>query len=413
MYSEIEISEKFPLYTEFNPLVPVRCITPDFDGCIHRFFDSSPLSPSGRFVGLTRLRDETKQPAPGDAADIVLVDLQSGEQRIIAETRAFGTQVGAQVQWGRNDEELYYNDMDLPLWQPFATRINPGTGEKTRLGHTVYMISPDGTTLASPCLRRTELIQSGYGAVVPTIKLPLNDHAAAEDGLYLTDTATGITRLQLSFKQLAAAFPAFRKPPYTGGSFYGFHVKWNPQGTRIMFIIHYRRLFVGNDYSMPFEIITMDRDGSNLHLAMTIQKNGHHPSWCPDGEYITQNRVMDDGQMHFVRYRYDGKNLEVLSSRSGSGHPSLHLDNRHLLTDTYVHESVAFGDNTSPLRLIDIPTDKEMTLVRIRTKPDTENGDLRVDPHPVWDKTYRYVVFNACPAGNRKVFIADLAEMLE
>ncbi|MBM4036702.1 MAG: hypothetical protein FJ291_33635 [Planctomycetes bacterium] len=46
---------RFPRYAEFGPLVDVRCATPKTGRTIHRFFDTSPFSPSGRYLGLTRL----------------------------------------------------------------------------------------------------------------------------------------------------------------------------------------------------------------------------------------------------------------------------------------------------------------------------------------------------------------------
>lgn len=104
----MQISDKFEAYTEFGPSVPVWCITPTgLTGCIHRFFDSSPISPSGRYVALTRLPDETRPPCSGEEAEVVLVDLLTGEADVVARTRGFDTQLGAQAQWGRTDEELY------------------------------------------------------------------------------------------------------------------------------------------------------------------------------------------------------------------------------------------------------------------------------------------------------------------
>jgi hypothetical protein len=48
----------FPRYDRFNPAVPVWCVTPNLDRVIHRFHLSSPFSPSGRYLGLTRLSRE-------------------------------------------------------------------------------------------------------------------------------------------------------------------------------------------------------------------------------------------------------------------------------------------------------------------------------------------------------------------
>jgi len=45
----------FPAYTDFAPRVPVYCVTPGGTGYIHRYYDSSPFSPSGRYFAVTRL----------------------------------------------------------------------------------------------------------------------------------------------------------------------------------------------------------------------------------------------------------------------------------------------------------------------------------------------------------------------
>ena len=45
----------FPQYTDYDPLVPVWCVTPNRTGCFHRFFDTSPISPSGRYLAVFQM----------------------------------------------------------------------------------------------------------------------------------------------------------------------------------------------------------------------------------------------------------------------------------------------------------------------------------------------------------------------
>jgi len=116
-----------------------------------------------------------------------------------------------------------------------------------------------------------------------------------------------------------------------------------------------------------------------------------------------------------VSARWDGADLQVMHSNlEGSGHPSLHPDGRHVLTDVYAHGPLAWEDGTTPLRLLDLETGEETRIARMRTKPDYE-GDmkvLRVDPHPAWGPDWRHAAFNACPDGTRDVFVADLGGVL-
>ena len=412
-----DLSAHFPRYTEFDPLAPVWCVTPDHGGSFHRFFDTSPISPSGRYLGLTRLRFEDHLPGPGDVAQVLVVDLATGEASVVAESRGWDTQLGAQVQWGATDEQLFFNDMDTDQWRPFGVKMNPITGERRELNGTVYMVSPDGKWAASPCLLRTALTQAGYGVIAPAEAVPLNEGAADDDGVYITDTETGRCRLLVSFSEIfETATPRLAPDEYGDGDFYGFHVKWNPQGTRLMLVLRFKP----HDGGKPrANLITMNADGSDLHVAIPASewtvKGGHHPNWRPDGEYVMMNLKIDGEMLRFVRARHDGGDYGAMSEALvGSGHPALHPDGRHIITDAYPKEPVAYGDGTVPIRLCDLATGEDLPLVRIQTVPpfSADKGELRVDPHPAWDHGFRRVAFNACPDGTRKVYIVDCSDHL-
>jgi Tol biopolymer transport system component len=279
------------------------------------------------------------------------------------------------------------------------------------------MISPDGRRAASPCLLRTGLTQYGYGVQAPLERIPLNREVADDDGIYVTDTETGVCRLLISIRAVADALGERLHPPeLQDGAFYCFHVKWNPQGTRLMLVLRYR--FRDPHRGAPAQVVTVSADGSEIHLALTAaewQKGGHHPNWCPDGEHILMNLKLDRRDLRFVRFRYDGTGLESLTDAvEGSGHPTLHPDGRHILTDEYVGGALAFEDGTVPIRWIDLEAGTEETVVRIGAEPGYAGPQrtFRVDQHPAWDRTYRYVVFNGCPDGTRRVYVADMSSLL-
>jgi hypothetical protein len=408
-----DLSRNFPAYLGFDPKVPVYCVTPQSSSVIHRFFDTSPFSPSGRYLALTRFPFEDRLPIPGDAAEILLVDLETGRQHAVAETRGWDTQLGAQVQWGSDDHSLFFNDLDVKTWTPYGVKLNPFTKEAKKLGGTIYMISPDGEWAVSPCLLRTGVTQLGYGVIIPSENIPKNHGASSEDGLYLTNTRTGKKSLLVSFQEIFdRAFPSDKKDKYKDGDFYGFHTKWNPQGTRLMFVVRWLPKSIGQPRLNS--VITMDVDGGNIHLAIPDsqwRKGGHHPNWCPDGEHVMMNLNLHGDGMRIVRAKYDGTGLCALNdSLLGSGHPSMHPDERHILTDAYCHEPLAFKDGTTPIRWLDMESGEEQHLVRIKTLPDYQGkvDELRVDPHPAWDRDFKRIAFNACPNGKRQVFVAEL-----
>ena len=104
----------FPRYTEYNPRVPVWRVTPNRRGCIHRFFDTSPISPSGRYLALFQLPSEDRQPEPGEAGNIVLVDLHTGED-IIKLLSELSKVYGATVISATHDHKML-DASDRILW---------------------------------------------------------------------------------------------------------------------------------------------------------------------------------------------------------------------------------------------------------------------------------------------------------
>lgn len=413
----IDLDAHFPRYRKFDPRVPVWCVTPGVPRSIHRFFDTSPISPSGRYLAVTRFPATDRLPRPGDTAGVVLVDLKTGEQRTVAETRGWDTQLGAQAQWGDTDRALYFNNVDTSSWQPFGVRLDPFSGGRRRLEGTVYMVAPDGRHAVSPCLLRTGATQAGYGVIVPEEHVPTNRGAPDDDGVYVTNTRTGECRLVAGLRRIVET--VLGPDAVEAGTYYSFHTKYNPQSNRIMLVLRFRPR--GRKRFRP-QLVTMKADGSDLHLAIPAsewaEKGGHHPNWCPDGEHVMMNlNIHGRGEgLRLVRAGYDGEGLEPMTEAvPGSGHPSLHPDGRHVVTDCYLHEPMAFDDGTVPLRLIDLQRGSEVRFVRIRTRPQWmgPKNELRVDPHPAWDPTFRFVTFNACPDGPRKVYVADLGPLLE
>lgn len=420
----VPLADVFPAYKGFDPLVPVRCVTPKLAGCFHRFFNTSPISPSGRYLAVTRLAHEDRLSAPDETAEVVLVDLATGETRVVAETKGFDSQLGAQAQWGATDHELFFNDLDTKRWRALGVRVDPLSGERRELDGSIFEVTQDGKFAASICLLRSGITQRGYGVVVPAEVLPWNHGATDDDGVYVTDTTSGECRMVASYKDIVEACGEGALPPVAdpGGGYHGHQISWNPQGTRLMLCLAF-------DYRQPAEqrktrrcaltLVTLKPDGSDIRVALPChywyKQVGNHPCWWVDGEHITMNFGLPGPNRYtLVRLRYDGEGLAPLTSVPGTGHPTLHPDGRHILTDTYQGELPGYEDGTVPLRWIDTTTNTERTLVRIGCRPAymAPGGALRLDAHPAWDRTYTRVTFNACPNGTRQVFIADIPREL-
>jgi hypothetical protein len=379
---------------------------------IHRFFDTSPISPSGKYLALFRFPDENKSPKPGDAGDVILVKLKTGKEKVVAQSRGFEMQLGANVQWGATDKELIYNDVDTSTWNAYAICLNPLNGESRKLGGTVFMVSNDGKKIVSYNLVKSSYAQVGYGVVVPNNKRSRNMGLSTEDGISVTDVATGTSKLIVSIKKIyEESVPSIAINNPEEFEFYCFQAKWNPQGTKILTTIQWSKAGVERRRA----VITMDADGSNIRTAVTPDqwaKGGHHVNWMPDGEHLSMNLETDGEKgLEVATFKYDGTDLKVVF-KPGSGHPSFHPKGLPFaVTDAYAGEMPLKNDE-SPIRLLNTATGTE-TLIYSVYLPPIKNFEFRIDAHPAWDRTGRFVVFNGSVNGTRSVFVADVKKMLK
>lgn len=154
---------------------------PKHPGAIHRFFDTSPISPDGRYLAACILPRGDRLPLPRERAGILLVDLETGAEEVIAETEGWAIQVGANLQWGDN-RTLYYNDLYPDAWAPCLVGLDIFTGEKRRMKNGVFMLSPDGRYALTHNLAKSRLTQNGYEVMIPDEMIIRNDHHPKDDG---------------------------------------------------------------------------------------------------------------------------------------------------------------------------------------------------------------------------------------
>ncbi|MBR7103733.1 MAG: PD40 domain-containing protein [Lentisphaeria bacterium] len=420
-----DFDKNFPRYTAYSPKFPVWCLTGNFKNTIHRFFDTSPLSPSGRYLAVFQLPEKDDHPRPGDRGNIVLVDLSTGEGKIVWETAGWEYQLGANINWGSSDHELIFNDLDTQTWTPYAVVLDPLTGAWRKLEGTVYHASPDGKYIVSANLLTMRRTQGGYGVIVPDDRVPCYRGTTDEDGVWLTELATGKRRLLISIKEAAErAVSAKRLGEYAKSEVYAFHTKWSPDGSKIMFSLRFfpdeqgKRFYAMYHYGagLRYDVFAIRPDGSDLSLVIPAEewdKGGHHTTWKTDSSGFTMNLDLHRQGMRLCQCNLDGTGLETIGPFTGSGHPSFHPDGRWGVTDCYRFEALAYPDgNTVPLRLFDLHNMTEEVFVRLPVKtPGDDYIDFRLDPHPVWADNFKLLFFNGMWNGYRAVFCADMSSL--
>ena len=399
----------FRPYRSGQTVGEVTCVTPDDGFYLQTFYDVCPWSPSGRYLAVTRFPFQDREPKRGETADVCVIDLHERTIETVYTTKGWGFQLGANLNWGATDRHLYTND--IIAGQAVCVRIDLEDTEAKAFAGPMYHIAPDESSVIGFPLDLINVTQAGYGVPVDDDNPPvLYEKASKTQGLWQTDLRANTKRLLLSIADLHERIPD--PETLTDVTFYLFHSKFNPQGTRIMQVFRGRP--AGQRKLRPM-LFAFNSDGRNIELAIRWQQwapGGHHPNWHPDGEHLIMNLKPDGKTMRFCRFRYDGSEFTVLSEkRLGGGHPSVTRDERFLVTDAYPNEAVALENGEVPIRLVDLEADDERSICTIYTLGKGK-GVLRLDPHPVWSRDYQQVCFNGAPEGRRQVFIADLTNVI-
>ncbi len=383
---------------------------------IHRFHDTSPISPSGRYLALFRIPFEDRYPEPGDGGTVVLVDLETGKETEVATSYGWEMQVGANVQWGATDEALFYNQVDTVTWQAFTVRYNLADKSSKRIKGGMFMVSPDGKQLVGHNVINSVNAQSGYGVIVPEQFRRKNKGLVDSDGIFVTDIASDTSKMIASIREIyRKAVPGIGVENPEEYEIYCFKAMWNPQGNRIMTCLIFKPITGGK---RKVAVITMKPDGTDIRTAVTTgqyAKGGHHMAWLPDGAHFSMNLEVDSTKsgLEVIVARYDGSELKEVFA-PGSGHPSFHPKGLPLIiTDAYRNEtSVTKNDGYVPVRLLNTDTGEEALVATVKV-PDVADNAFRLDAHPTWDRSGRYVVYNGYDDDGRGVYIADLQEYLK
>ena len=386
----------------------------------HRFFDSSAISPSGRYVCATRTRREgPADVTPGDVAEVVVYDLQKKRKDRFPvvyrrPTAAWDAQLGAQVQWGASDDDLYFNDVvgtrsdGAPVVR--GVRSDWQRGRETRLPTPVYHVTRDGARAAAPRdLAALRMTQDGYGVVATPAQL--RHLETQKDGVHVLDLRTNATAF-LELSALVAAAELEERPRAVAGGDarkgaechrHVFHVKWNAKGTRLLVVVRARGH--GCPRGDANHALTVDPDGADVKVVATWLRDGNHPNWLEDGRlsmnYEGKVCAFDD---------VEGASCQVLSERA-SGHP-VGVPGRGdlVVTDTYAKEHAAFGleAGEAALRVLS-GGDREAWLgvfpvAALGTMP---TDVWRCDAHPAFDVKGRRLALNVWVRGSRRVAVTD------
>jgi hypothetical protein len=256
----------------------------------HHFFGyighvrTIPWNQSGRFIVALQTHFQERMPAPGEAADIILLDTRNNfAAQVVDQTRAWNFQQGTMLYWNpaAPETQFFFNDRDPKTHELFCVLFDISKGKNgSRVAEFRFADTPFGNSGVAQ--RGGSFLGINYGRLArlrPVTGYPgahdwtVGEKHPANDGIFKVNTATRERRLLISFKQLAEALRATH-PQVEAKALFINHTLWSRDDSRIFFFVRGDFEVREQRLDVPF---TMKADGTDLRpLAMHI---GGHPEW--------------------------------------------------------------------------------------------------------------------------------------
>lgn len=381
-------------------------------GPAHHFYgyighvQNIPWSGNGRYIATLRTGFQDHMPAPGEAADIVLLDTKNGyAERVVEQTRAWNFQQGTMLYWNPSapDSELFFNDRDPVTNQVFTVRFDIALGKRVReyrFPDTPFANSGVAQTggyflgLNYGRLARLRPV-TGYPEVFDWTDGVLHPE---DDGIFKVDIDTGEKRLLVSYHQLAEALRPYR-PDVDAKALFINHTLGNRAGDRIYFFV--RGDFEDKDrLDVPF---TIESDGAGLTLHQA--HIGGHPEWA-EGHLLI-------GKQGAEQVLYDSDTQTVVSVLGDAsvfpnpgGDVALSPDGQWLVN----------GYRTGKANSYVFLNRKTRAVLRAGPFPVDHwtSGELRIDGAPCWNRESSAVVFPAIANDaerTRQMFLVEIGQL--
>lgn len=379
--------------SEYYP--EAKIITPD-DGA-HYFFgyyDMRATQGSRHLAHRVSFMD--RLPVAEDAAQLGY--LEDRKFTPFAETTAWNFQQGALLQYHPTlPDTVFYNVMEKGT--PCTVIHNYATGEKKYTDRAAACISPDGKWGLAVNFARIYAFRAGYGyagAVDENAEIP----APEADGIYLTDMESGISRLLLSYKELAQLCG------YENQKILVNHITFSPDSDRYVALI---RNFPGpGERGWKTTLLWGDRQGSaKVLLGKTYVS---HYVWA-DEIYLFA---------HCSAESPEKKSLYRIDTRDGSareydmplfyrkGETDLHCNTApggvYLIGDTYPK------DGYRSIEALNLQTGACRTLLREKTVIPTV-PDIRCDLHDRYVFDGKYISYDTTRNGCRQIALIDMSAL--
>ena len=370
----------------------------------HHFFgyyDKCPWDMTGRYLLTTEIGFYDRDPQPGEALTVGMVDLRAGLKYVpLDQTLAWCWQQGTMLQWlgSAPDREIVYNSVADGHYVAVIRDVH--NGKTRRLPRPVYALSRDGRQAVSLDFDRLARVRPGYGYVaLPERHKDLA--APADAGIYWMDVTTGDHKLIIAIAWAAGNRPDER---FNKAEHWFNHLQFNPSGTRFIFL-HRWRLLGGKGHLT--RLYTADPDGSNIRLLSDVGMVSHF-DWRDDRTILAWTKTPPKGPHFYLIDDQTGQHTVVGDGAlTQDGHCSYSPDRRWILTDTYADK-----DHQQTLILYQPADNRRIDIGRFYQPPVLHGKPYRCDLHPRWNRDGTQVCIDSTHEDTRQLYIADVSDIV-
>ena len=370
----------------------------------HHFFGYYGINPwdkSGRYHLALETEFDDRKPESNDIAKVGVIDKQTSEFIPIAESPAFNLQQGSMMHWidAGFGEEFTYNDYKDDTLISYA--VNFKTKEKRRINGAVAAVSPNNKEGIGLNFERMSFCRPTVGYAhdrkdYKFINIP------EDDGLYLLNFETGMSKLLISIKEV------IDKSEYDlpkGRPAWFNHVLYNPSGNRMLF---FGRIQSQNGSGFLTSLWTVNSDGSDLQNQVPFGYWVSHFDWKDDQTILITTDLF--GEREYVEFTDGKKDFKVIGKGilTVDGHCSYSGDKKWILSDSYPQ-----GDELlSEVFLYNIEKNEKVSLGKFH-HDEKYKGVIRCDLHPRFSNDGTTVTFDSVHEGVRQIYSIDVTGIVK
>ena len=366
---------------------PVRKITPD-DGYEYLFgyYDKCPWSYDGKYLLALKVKNASKEADSSEPADIVRVDIGTGETEKLAVTHTWNVQQGCMAQW-LSDDEILYNDLREGRY--CAVILNIANKRERILEMPVYALSADKRTALSLDFSRLHRLRPGYGYknLAETTK---NEKCPDSPCIWKLDIDTGIAEPLLKYTDLASFEP---KESMTGAEHKVNHLMISPDGKRFMLLHRWFQNKV--KYT---RLVTCNIDGTDMY-NLSDDDFVSHCCWKNEREILSYLNKKDGGKGYYLLKDKTGEYERCWKQLAMDGHPTYSYDGKYVVTDTY--------PDRKRIQSIYVMCGRRVSRLARVFSPFRYTGDTRCDLHPRWSRDGKQICFDASFGSKRSVCVVS------